>query len=201
MLIGVYAFEDLWSKGTVEYQLIDWPILELVVKLMLSTLATRQRTTNKSEDVIFIWHGWIQHDPEVSCLSYFLKISHTKTQSKPTFLKTYKTHKKSNLDISKTTAATTTLLPPEPKGCCSLYMIRIRSSSTTKLLGWNLLALFFNRDNGISKSHQSQQENSNLRFAMLQLQNLSNVWRRNAFKTVMQGFEMVTSEGGVSPTS
>ncbi|CAK9118525.1 unnamed protein product, partial [Durusdinium trenchii] len=34
-----------------------------------------------------------------------------------------------------------------------------------------------------------------IQFAMLQLQNLGNVWRRNAFQTVMQGFEMVTSEG------
>eukprot|EP00435_Cladocopium_sp_Y103_P005691 s71_g1.t2 len=34
-----------------------------------------------------------------------------------------------------------------------------------------------------------------IQFAMLQLQNLGNVWRRNAFKTVMSAFEMVTSEG------
>ena len=40
-----------------------------------------------------------------------------------------------------------------------------------------------------------------IQFAMLQLQNLGNVWRRNAFKTVMAGFEMVTSEGGSSSTA
>lgn len=34
-----------------------------------------------------------------------------------------------------------------------------------------------------------------IQFAMLQLQNLANVWRRNAFQTVMTGFEQVTSEG------
>ncbi|CAJ1419897.1 unnamed protein product [Effrenium voratum] len=34
-----------------------------------------------------------------------------------------------------------------------------------------------------------------IQFAMLQLQNLANVWRRNAFKTVMTDFEVVTSEG------
>ncbi|CAE7489696.1 unnamed protein product [Symbiodinium natans] len=34
-----------------------------------------------------------------------------------------------------------------------------------------------------------------IQFAMLQLQNLANVWRRNAFKGVMKDFEMVTADG------
>ncbi|CAE7609759.1 unnamed protein product [Symbiodinium sp. CCMP2592] len=34
-----------------------------------------------------------------------------------------------------------------------------------------------------------------IQFAMLQLQNLANVWRRNAFKSVMSDFEAVTADG------
>eukprot|EP00927_Polykrikos_kofoidii_P035876 TRINITY_DN30381_c0_g2_i1.p1 TRINITY_DN30381_c0_g2~~TRINITY_DN30381_c0_g2_i1.p1 ORF type:complete len:3775 (-),score=772.57 TRINITY_DN30381_c0_g2_i1:67-10008(-) len=34
-----------------------------------------------------------------------------------------------------------------------------------------------------------------IQFAMLQLQNLNNIWRRNAFAQIMRDFEVVTSEG------